>query len=89
MCPLPLAALREVLLHRRARDAQRAYHAHLTWLVGAQLYALGGGREYPVPDVYAIFPDDALPRDRRCAEDVRQSILARLTHSTRKEHMNG
>ncbi len=77
--PMPLSALREVLLHRKATQAQNLYATHLTWLIGAQLFALGGGKDYPVPDVFTLFPDNTLPRDRRTGADVRQSVLARLT----------
>lgn len=72
------------MLHRKGEHAQRAYTAHLLWLIGAQLFTLGGGKDYPVPDVFALFPDDALPRDRRTADDVRQSILTRLNHTSQK-----
>ena len=94
MRPVHLPALREVLLHRKAEQAQRHYAVHLLWLLGAQLFALGGGRDYPVPDVYALFPDEAAPRDRRSAQDVRQSILRRLTLTDpptiyRKENRHG
>lgn len=82
--PMPIGALREVLLHRKATQAQNLYATHLTWLVGAQLFALGGGRDYPVPDVFSLFPDSTLPRDRRTAADVRQGVLSRLT-STKGE----
>lgn len=75
---LPLPALEEILLHRRARQAQAVYSAHLTWLVGAQLFALGGGKDYPVPDVASLFPDTSRPQDRRTAGDIRQSVLTRL-----------
>ncbi len=77
--PMPMAALQEVLLHRKAAQARSLYAAHLTWLIGAQLFALGGGRDYPVPDVLALFPKSGLPRDRRSAQDVRRSVLSRLT----------
>lgn len=86
--PLPLPALEEILLHRRARQAQALYTAHLTWLIGAQLFALGGGRDYPVPDVSTLFPDASQPRDRRTAEDIRQSVLTRL-NTRRKEKSHG
>lgn len=86
---MPLPALQEVLLHRKARQAQAVYTAHLTWLIGAQLFALGGGRDYPVPDVLSLFPDASLPRDRRNAHTIREDVLARLTHPTRKEDDHG
>lgn len=76
-----MAALQEVLLHRKACQAKKSYAAHLTWLIGAQLFALGGGKDYPVPDVFALFPDTAAPRDRRSADSIRQDVWARLTHS--------
>ena len=85
---LPLPALQEVLLHRKTQHAQTIYAAHLTWLIGAQLFTLAGGRDYPVPDILTIFPDASLPRDRRSAEDVRQSILTHLT-CVRKENDHG
>ncbi len=84
---LPLPALQEVLLHRRARQAQSLYTAHLTWLIGAQLFTLGGGKDYPVPDALALFADAAVPRDRRSALDIRQGILSRL--NARKEEPHG
>ena len=82
---MPLPALQEILLHRKTRQVQSVYTAHLTWLIGAQLFALGGGRDYPVPDVLSLFPDTSLPRDRRSAAQVQQSILSRLTDPIRKE----
>lgn len=87
--PLPLPALQEVLLHRKARQAQAVYTAHLTWLIGAQLFALGGGRDYPVPDALSLFPDAAIPRDRRNAADIREGVLTQLKHPTRKENDHG
>lgn len=86
---MPLPALQEVLLHRKASQAQSIYAAHLTWLIGAQLFALGGGRDYPVPDVFSLFPDTSLPRDRRTAAQVQQGILTHLTQPTRKEDDHG
>jgi hypothetical protein len=86
---MPLPALQEVLLHRKAQQAQAVYATHLTWLIGAQLFALGGGKDYPVPDALALFPDAALPRDRRTAAQVQQSVLSRLTHPARKENDHG
>lgn len=79
-------ALREVLLHRQREQHKADYAAHLLWLLGAQLYALSGGQDYPVPGISALFPDDAAPRDRRSAADIQQSILNQLT---RKEPSHG
>lgn len=87
--PLPLPALQEVLLYRKAQQAQTLYAAHLTWLIGAQLFALGGGQDYPVPDALSLFPEAAAPRDRRNAQAVRDDVLARLTHPPRKENPHG
>lgn len=87
--PLPMAALRELLLHRKAAQAQEIYRTHLTWLIGAQLFALGGGQDYPVPDVFALFPDPAQPHDHRTAGDICQGILHRLSHPPRKESHHG
>lgn len=70
------ALLGEVLAHRRLSAMREDYAAHLTWLVGAQLYALCGGRDYPVPDPAGLFT--GAPRDRRSAEDIRQGVLSRL-----------
>lgn len=83
---LPLPALEEILLHRRTRHAQAIYTAHLTWLIGAQLFALAGGKDYPVPDVSALFPDTAHPQDRRSAGDIRQSVLTRLNTHRKESH---
>lgn len=87
--PMPLPALREVLLHRKAGQARSIYAAHLTWLIGAQLFALAGGKDYPVPDVFSLFPDTSLPHDRRTSAQVRQGILSHLTKTTRKEDDHG
>lgn len=88
-----MAALREVLLHRKAQRAQKTYAAHLTWLIGAQLFALGGGQDYPVPDIFSLFPDSAMPRDRRSAQSIRQTVLMRLNrpngNPNRKETDHG
>lgn len=70
--------LGQVLAHRRLDAMREDYAAHLTWLVGAQLYALSGGRDYPVPDPAGLFTD--APRDRRNAEEIRQGVLNRLRH---------
>ena len=70
------ALLGEVLAHRRLSAMREDYAAHLTWLVGAQLYALCGGRDYPVPDPAGLFT--GAPRDRRNAEEIRQGVLSRL-----------
>lgn len=86
---MPLPALQEVLLHRKASQVQRTYAAHLTWLIGAQLFALGGGRDYPVPDVFSLFPDTSLPHDRRTAAQVQQDILLHLNKPIRKEDDHG
>lgn len=85
--PLPLPALQEVLLHRRNTQAQGLYTAHLTWLIGAQLFTLGGGQDYPVPDALSLFADTAAPRDRRTPLDIRQGVLNRL--NARKEENHG
>lgn len=85
--PLPLPALQEVLLHRRSLHARQLYAAHLTWLIGAQLFALGGGEDYPVPDALSLFADASAPRDRRSAPDIRQEVLNRL--NARKEDTHG
>ena len=86
---MPLPALQEVLLHRKTSQAQGVYAVHLTWLIGAQLFALGGGRDYPVPDVFSLFPDTSLPHDRRTAAQVQQGILTHLINPTRKEDDHG
>lgn len=86
--PLPLPALEEILLHRRSRQVQAVYTAHLTWLIGAQLFALAGGKDYPVPDAPTLFPDSSFPLDRRTAGDIRQSVLTRL-NAKRKESYHG
>ena len=70
--------LGQVLAHRRLDAMREDYAAHLTWLVGAQLYALSGGRDYPVPDPAGLFTGAPAPRDRRNAEEIRQGVLSRL-----------
>ena len=72
--------LGQVLAHRRLDAMREDYAAHLTWLVGAQLYALSGGRDYPVPDPAGLFTGAPAPRDRRNAEEIRQGVLNRLRH---------
>lgn len=83
---LTIPALRDILMHRKACQAQSLYTAHLTWLIGAQLFTLAGGRDYPVPDVLTVFPQPSAPRDHRTAQDIRQAILTQLT---RKEESHG
>ena len=70
--------LGQVLAHRRLDAMREDYAAHLTWLVGAQLYALSGGQDYPVPDPAGLFPGAPAPGDRRSAEDIRRGVLRRL-----------
>ena len=75
--PFPVL-LGQVLAHRRLDAMREDYAAHLTWLVGAQLYALSGGRDYPVPDPAGLFTGAPAPGDRRSAEDIRRGVLRRL-----------
>lgn len=70
--------LGQVLAHRRLDAMREDYAAHLTWLVGAQLYALSGGRDYPVPDPAGLFTGAPAPGDRRSAEDIHRGVLRRL-----------
>lgn len=70
--------LGQVLAHRRLDAMREDYAAHLTWLVGAQLYALSGRRDYPVPDPAGLFTGAPAPGDRRSAEDIRRGVLRRL-----------
>ena len=70
--------LGQVLAHRRLDAMREDYAAHLTGLVGAQLYALSGGRDYPVPDPAGLFAGAPAPGDRRSAEDIRRGVLRRL-----------
>ena len=70
--------LGQVLAHRRLSAMREDYAAHLTWLVGAQLYALSGGRDYPVPDPAGLFTGAPAPGDRLSAEDIRRGVLRRL-----------
>lgn len=70
--------LGQVLAHRRLDAMREDYAAHLTWLVGAQLYVLSGGRDYPVPDPAGLFTGAPAPGDRRSAEDIRRGVLRRL-----------
>ena len=70
--------LGQVLAHRRLDAMREDYAAHLTWLVGAQLYALSGGRDYPVPYPAGLFTGAPAPGDRRSAEDIRRGVLRRL-----------
>lgn len=70
--------LGQVLAHRRLDAMREDYAAHLTWLVGAQLYALSGGRDYPVPDPAGLFTGAPAPGDRLSAEDIRRGVLRRL-----------
>ena len=83
-----LPALQEVLVEHKRRQSQQLYAAHLVWVLGAQLFALGGGQDYPIPDVYALFPDASGVRDHRTANDIRRLILDKLrrpsTHSEQK-----
>ena len=62
--------LGQVLAHRRL-DAMREDYA-------AQLYALSGGRDYPVPDPAGLFTGAPAPGDRLSAEDIRRGVLRRL-----------
>lgn len=84
--PLPLPALEEILLHRRTCQAQTVYTAHLTWLIGAQLFTLAGGKDYPVPGVSTLFPYISQPQDRRSAGDIRQSVLTHLNAHRKESH---
>lgn len=75
-----------MLLHRRTRQAQHLYAMQLSWLIGAQLFTLGGGQDYPVPDAFSLFADAAAPRDRRSAGDIRQGVLAHLNNRKEEHH---
>ena len=69
---LPPAPLGEVLALRRVAALRQGYAAHLTWLVGAQLYALSGGRDYPVPDPAGLFT--GAPAPGACAGGLGASV---------------
>ena len=52
--------------------AQRAYIGQMLWLIGAQLNALLGGDDYPVPDAMSVLAPSPAPPDPRA------TILNRL-----------
>lgn len=63
------------------------YLMQLVWHLGAQLFALGGGRDYPVPDAFSLFEEGVRPDDKRSLEDIRLGLLRRL--GFRKEVNHG
>jgi len=52
---MTMAAVREVALHRRLLQDRNLYAMQLLWMLGAQVFMLGGGGEYPMPEPGALF----------------------------------
>lgn len=89
LIPLPLDALADVLRFRLREKNRRDYLIQLVWLAGAQLFALGGGKDYPMPELFTLFPDAAASADRRSAQAIRREVLTRVKASTGKEEHHG
>lgn len=85
--PLPLPALSALLLHRQTMRHQQDYLLQLVWVAGAQLFALGGGKDYPMPEPSALFPE--IPADQRDARAIRQAVLQQIRSSAGKEEHHG
>lgn len=75
--PLPMPALTEILLHRHRHEAQSLYALQLAWLCSMQLYLLGGGRDFPMPEPMKLFAQDTA-WDKRSAEEIRAEVALRL-----------
>ncbi|MGN0970887.1 MAG: hypothetical protein ACI4OY_02955 [Aristaeellaceae bacterium] len=70
--------LLESVLHLRQRERlQMDYALHLLWLMGLQLFTLGGGQDYPVPDPVQALSMDA-PADTASAQTIRSRVLRAL-----------
>ncbi|MGN0747312.1 MAG: hypothetical protein ACI4ML_11595 [Aristaeellaceae bacterium] len=75
--PLRPGLLESVLALRLRERMQRDYALHLLWLTGLQLFSLGGGRDYPVPDpVQALSMQPTV--DAASAQTIRRSVLRAL-----------
>lgn len=85
--PLRVPALSLLLQERRAEQLRQAQLMHLVWLLGAQLFALGGGEDYPVPDPLREYI--RTPGADRSAAQIRDDLLRRLRQSTGKETSHG
>ncbi|MGN0778893.1 MAG: hypothetical protein ACI4MJ_07090 [Aristaeellaceae bacterium] len=77
--PLRPALLESVLSLRQRERLQADYALHLLWLTGLQLFSLGGGKEYPVPDpVQALSPTSITPDNTLSAQTIRSRVLHAL-----------
>ena len=71
-----VAALAEEIGQRRLLRIRETYALQLLWQLGAQLHALCGGEQYPLPDAASLFPPEEAPA--ASAGDVRDALLERL-----------
>lgn len=74
-----MAALGAALASQETARAERAYIAQLLWQIGAQLYALAGGR-WTTPDFFTVFPPRRTPGMN--AAQIKQSVLDALEGRT-------
>ena len=78
--PLRPPWLEQVLRLRQRERMQTDYALHLLWLTGLQLFSLGGGRDYPVPD-----PAQALSAQPSGDEPSARTIRGRVLRALREE----
>lgn len=70
--PLPVEALEPLLRRVQRLDALAVYQAQMTWLVAAQLDAMRGGTDFPLPDAGFLAPAPT------GSADPRSGLLNRL-----------
>ncbi len=73
-------SLEPLLLLRQRQRLKADYALHLLWLIGAQLFTLGGGEDYPIPAVRDLFPDE-MPAADPDGQAIRRQLLTRLAQS--------
>lgn len=82
-----MSALSLLLETRQAERLRQLQLMHLVWLVGAQLFTLSGGGDYPVPDPLLSLLRD--PSAHLTAGQIRRSVLRRLRQLSGKEATHG
>ncbi|MGN1019817.1 MAG: hypothetical protein ACI4O7_05545 [Aristaeellaceae bacterium] len=75
--PLRPGLLEQTLRLRQRERLQVEYALQLLWLTGLQLFSLGGGRDYPVPDPAQALSAPAAG-DAASARTIRMRVLRAL-----------
>ena len=73
-----MGSLSVLLAAREHERARMAYSVQLLWTIGAQLYGLSGGEDYPVPDYFTMFPPKRMPGQNMTADQIRRKVLRDL-----------